>query len=231
MKFKNQHVIWGTSLEDRGGIIGEGWKMNSALRKLLTLTTHHNHQSWVYPDQVHGIRVTRVEFQQTGLIPNTDGLVTNDPRVALLVKHADCLPIFLVDRKKHHIGLVHSGWRGTAAGIVVNGITALVKMGSLVEDIHVQIGPGARACCYRSVGMPIQFNEAGWNSNISKHESGYSIDLVGYIIDQLKKNGIKTGHIEDSRICTICNLKYHSWTRQKRDGKALKCGVSYIALR
>ena len=43
----------------------------------------------------------------------------------LLVTVADCVPIYLVAPAKGAIALLHAGWRGTAAGILANGLELL----------------------------------------------------------------------------------------------------------
>ena len=48
----------------------------------------------------------------------TDGLVTDEPGLCLVIYYADCIPVLLYDPVKKASGAVHSGWRGTAMGIV-----------------------------------------------------------------------------------------------------------------
>ncbi len=46
-----------------------------------------------------------------------DGLVTDVPGIALVTFYADCVPLYFVDPVHRAIGLAHSGWRGTVAGM------------------------------------------------------------------------------------------------------------------
>lgn len=46
-----------------------------------------------------------------------DGLVTDVPGIALVTYYADCVPLYFVDPVHRAIGLAHSGWRGTVAGM------------------------------------------------------------------------------------------------------------------
>ena len=48
---------------------------------------------------------------------DVDGLATNIPGMALVTFYADCVPLYFVDPVKKAIGLAHSGWRGTVAGM------------------------------------------------------------------------------------------------------------------
>ena len=48
---------------------------------------------------------------------DVDGLATDIPGIALVTFYADCVPLYFVDPVKKAIGLAHSGWRGTVAGM------------------------------------------------------------------------------------------------------------------
>ncbi|MBI3287355.1 MAG: laccase domain-containing protein [Chloroflexi bacterium] len=66
--------------------------------------------------QVHGHGVAVVDEAQAGqALPATDGLVTAVAGLALLLRFADCVPIFLYDPVRRAVGLGHAGWRGTIA--------------------------------------------------------------------------------------------------------------------
>ena len=78
-----------------------------------------------------------------------DGLVTDVPGLVLCVVTADCVPVFLLDPVKKAAGLVHSGWKGTAACIAVKAAELMQKeFGSRPEDLLVSIGPHNCAKCY-----------------------------------------------------------------------------------
>ena len=93
--------------------------------------------AWVR--QVAGDTVLRVS--EPGFAGEADALVTAEPDLCLSVAVADCVPVALVGEQE--IGMVHSGWRGTLAG--VSGKAAGELDGS---EIHAYIGPSIRRCCY-----------------------------------------------------------------------------------
>src|SRR5262245_6354829 len=65
--------------------------------------------------QVHGSRVAWHErVNGWSILDGLDGHLTSTPGLMLLVTVADCIPIYLIDRKGHSVGLLHAGWRGTA---------------------------------------------------------------------------------------------------------------------
>ena len=77
-----------------------------------------------------------------------DGLITNTPGILLAVLAADCLPVILVDTKRHAVGVFHAGWRGTIQRIVEKGVGEMRKnFGTRPSDLKVAIGPGIRGCC------------------------------------------------------------------------------------
>jgi hypothetical protein len=94
-------------------------------------------------NQVHGKNVFVVSKNDDGkTIDDCDGLLTNDQNVTLVVRTADCLPISLIDKKHHAIGLVHAGWRGLHKKIIRNAIGLMVgNFQTEPSDLHIEIGP------------------------------------------------------------------------------------------
>ena len=80
---------------------------------------------------------------------NVDGLMTNEPGIALVTFFADCVPLLFVDPVHHAIGSAHSGWRGTAAKMGQCMVTAMKDtFGTRLEDLIVAIGPSICQVCY-----------------------------------------------------------------------------------
>jgi len=78
-----------------------------------------------------------------------DGMITSNPGVLLAIQTADCLPVIVVDRKRHAVGVFHAGWRGTVKRIVEKGVGEMIRcFGSRPRDLKVAIGPGIHGCCY-----------------------------------------------------------------------------------
>ena len=99
--------------------------------------------------QVHSRNVQVIDRQTAGEIAaiEADGLLSAEADAVLSVTVADCLPIFLVDRRTGAFGVVHSGWRGT--GIVREALAVLSsRFGSRPGDVTVVVGPGIGSCCY-----------------------------------------------------------------------------------
>lgn len=79
-----------------------------------------------------------------------DGLITRTPGLLLAVQTADCIPVILVDAKKHAVAVFHAGWRGTAQRIVEKGVGEMRRcFGTQSKNIYAAIGPGVHNCCYQ----------------------------------------------------------------------------------
>jgi YfiH family protein len=79
-----------------------------------------------------------------------DGLITSLPQVLLAIQTADCLPVILVDSKRHSVGVFHAGWRGTVKRIVEKGVGEMRRwFGAEPANIKAAIGPGVHSCCYQ----------------------------------------------------------------------------------
>jgi YfiH family protein len=82
--------------------------------------------------------------------PVGDGLITDTPGLLLAIQSADCLPVIVVDAKRHAIGVFHAGWRGTVKRIVEKGVGEMRNhFGSDPKNLVAAIGPGIQGCCYQ----------------------------------------------------------------------------------
>ena len=124
--------------------------------------------------QIHSSIIHRVDAARHEPLAG-DGLITSTPGMVLAIKTADCVPVLVVDAKRHAVGAFHAGWRGTVARIVEKGVGEMRRhFGSLPRDLRAAIGPCVRKCCY-SVGPEV----------IAEFESqfGYADDLFEEVFD------------------------------------------------
>lgn len=111
---------------------------------------------FVFTDQTHttNVRVAAEEDAGKGLVRpkdyrDVDGLVTNVPGLVLSVFTADCVPVFLADPVHRAIGLVHSGWRGTAGRIAEKALRLMHEQyGTQPQDVFCAIAPSICQDCY-----------------------------------------------------------------------------------
>ncbi|HET8790425.1 MAG TPA: laccase domain-containing protein, partial [Modicisalibacter sp.] len=77
-------------------------------------------------DQVHGATVVQAyQSEFAKMAPKGDASVAFDKRHACAILTADCLPVFLCDRRGTRVGLAHAGWRGLAGGVLEASVAAL----------------------------------------------------------------------------------------------------------
>jgi copper oxidase (laccase) domain-containing protein len=107
-------------------------------------------RSWVMAHQVHGAEVAwHVGSDGWVIGEGVDGHLTTSRGTLLLVTVADCIPIYLVVPERGAIGLLHAGWRGTAAGILARGVNELTRgLGAPVGNIIMHCGVGICGDCY-----------------------------------------------------------------------------------
>jgi len=167
----------------------------------------------VFTKQIHSDIVERVgaEHRGRGLIrpveEGCDGLVTNEPHVALTVFSADCTPILFYDPVAQAIGAAHAGWRGTAAGIaarVVEKMTA--EFGCEPKNIRAAIGPCISRCCFetdRDVpdAMIASLGEEAYGA-IHPKEEKYYVNLKELNAIWLRRAGVE--QIDICPRCTAC---------------------------
>ncbi len=90
----------------------------------------------VWLKQVHGVNVVDAASINAGAI--ADGAWTDRPGVVCAVLTADCLPVFLCDRRGTKVALLHAGWRGLIAGVIEAGLQTLAIPGA---ELLVWLGP------------------------------------------------------------------------------------------
>ncbi|MBM4168389.1 MAG: peptidoglycan editing factor PgeF [Ignavibacteria bacterium] len=164
------------------------------------------------PVQCHSSHVMFADG--AGSYIDVDGLVTDRRDLFLAVTVADCVPIFLFDPSKRAIGVIHAGWKGSAAGIITCAVAKMREhFHSRPEDLFAHLGASARRCCY-AVGEDVagQFR----SEVIHRREGAMYLDLVAENIRQLVESGCRSENIETSEWCTICAPHvFHSY---RRDG-------------
>ncbi len=92
--------------------------------------------------QVHGSRVALVNIPwRWDEAPETDGMVTAEPGIALGILTADCAPVLFADSEAGVIGAAHAGWRGAKAGILEETVSAMIHLGARADSISAAVGP------------------------------------------------------------------------------------------
>jgi copper oxidase (laccase) domain-containing protein len=142
--------------------------------------------------QIHGNEIAVIDraVERDECFEGCDGMITNQPGVALGIYVADCCAVYLIDPARGAIGLVHSGKKGTELGIVGRTIEQMTtRFGSAPRDLIVQLSP-----CIRP--------------------PHYEIDFAADIVRACRERGVINVH--DSGVCTACDLdRYYSYRAEK----------------
>ena len=150
-----------------------------------------------------------------GVYEDVDGMITDVPGVVLATFYADCVPLYFIDPAHRAVGLSHSGWRGTAAGI---GRVTVRKMqetyGTRPADIRSAIGPSICQECYEvSEDVILEFRDTfpkeNWKDLFYRKENGkYQLNLQKANRLIMMDAGIPAENISLPGICTCCNPEF-----------------------
>ena len=177
--------------------------------------------------QVHGDQVAVVTASDTnkGLnlrgVSGTDAFITADPDVPLMIFYADCVPLLFFDPVRRVAGACHAGWRGSAAGIAANVLSAMNRhFGTDPADCLVAIGPSIGSCCYEvdePVINAIQKSFPWWEETVLPYGTKWRLDLAQLNRRQLLDSGAQDANILLSRVCTACNTPlFFSYRAEKQ---------------
>lgn len=154
--------------------------------------------------QVHGARVIVHTPGWEGWLRgfDADGHLSVERGTTMAVTVADCVPVFLA-HPSGAAAVVHSGWRGTVAGILEQGTMALAARGFPARELHVHFGPSICGKCYEV--SPDVYGQLTGRSV----DRPTTVDLRSVLADHARRLGIE--HISTSARCTRCdNDRYFS---------------------
>ena len=117
--------------------------------------------------QLHSDTIRRLTGVPAGKLEG-DALMTNVPGLLLVIRTADCLPVFLVDANNRAVAAVHCGWRGTEKRILEKAARAMVQAyGSKPGEMLAALGPCIGSACYE-VGPEVRegFRRAGFPPSV-----------------------------------------------------------------
>lgn len=147
--------------------------------------------------QVHGTRVLLHARPWEGWlrVDGADGhLVIGAGAAAVTV--ADCVPVFIA-HPAGAVGIVHAGWRGTADGILPEGLRLFAAQGYPVDELLVHFGPSICGRCYE-VGTEVYERLTGWATKRPRH-----VDLRALLAEQAAQFGV--ARWSASGECTRCD--------------------------
>lgn len=160
--------------------------------------------------QVHSADYLRADRPSPSDRPKADIVLTANPAVTLVMRFADCLPIFLFDPLQRAVALVHAGWQGTVRRAAEVAVRALAEeFGSRPQDLRAGIGPSIGPDHY-PVGEDVvarmrQTFGSRTDQYLHRHNGEVRLDLWSANAEMLVEAGVPS--VEVSGICTACHLE------------------------
>jgi YfiH family protein len=155
-----------------------------------------------------------------------DAMATASPRLLLIIKTADCLPVFLIDETKRVVAAVHCGWRGTRKRILEHVVDGLrLHFGCRPASLLAALGPCISAPCYE-VGEEVrnEFRAADLTEDVFQPVEGrpgkFLFDLREANRRQLIDAGLEARRVLEVSLCTHCDTDLLSFRRDRdRSGR------------
>jgi polyphenol oxidase len=177
--------------------------------------------------QLHSDIIHRLAEAPAGKLGG-DGLMTDVPGLLLVIRTADCLPVFLVDAKNRAAAAVHCGWRGTEKRILEKAVQAMGRAyGSEPGEMLAALGPCIGSPCYE-VGPEVResFLKAGFPLGVLAEAPGRPgkslLDLRVANVWLLDRLGLKKKNILDfGSACTHCEPHFLSYRRDPGDSRRM----------
>jgi len=195
-------------------------------RRRLAEAAGYTPDALVAAQQVHGTNLALVGTAERGqgafsweqAIPDTDGLLVATPGIPVMIQVADCVPVLIVDPRRHVLALVHAGWRGAVGRIASAAVAQMIaRAGTAPADLLVGIGPALCPTCLEvgdEVGEVVAraFGPTAVISGMTKPH----LDLAAILTADLAGVGVSAAQISASPACTrCCNDRFFSHRGQR----------------
>ena len=199
--------------------------------------------------QVHGCKIKAVDLKNCGAGVSKesfgegyDGMITNIPGITLMTLHGDCVPVFLYECEKKAVGMVHSGWRGTAERIAACAVYAMSReYGTDPANVYAAIGPSIDKDCFE-VDHPVYekllkaFPSVEYDRTLAekqKNAEKWNISLPELAARALIECGVKRENIDISGICTCCaeNAGDYFSHRRSKGADGIMAGAICLGMR
>ena len=151
----------------------------AVIKKLVSQHTHIVPDRIYLLNQVHGDKVVAAQGHE---IQEADGLYTTDTDRVLVVKTADCMPVFIWSENRPLLAMIHTGWKGLKLEIVEK---FLRQNQLLAEQLSLFVGPCISQNEYE-IGREVAARFSGSPALKTKNEEKSELDLAAHLRFQLK---------------------------------------------
>ena len=168
----------------------------------------------VFTRAAHSNRVAQID-RIVADVPDSDGLLTDEPDLAIAAQGADCAMIGIATADGW-IAAVHCGWQGLVSGVVASALEGMSAGGSSLLTPLAHVGPTICARCY-----PVDADRAARVAAVAPRAvvveaGGYAVDLRAGLADQFHELGVTATW--DPR-CTAEAEELYSYRRDGRTGR------------
>ncbi len=162
-----------------------------ARRDILTLT------------QSHGDTILFIDGpirEDRSVAGEADGFIATLPGTCIVIRTADCVPVFAYDPENHVLGAAHSGWRGARLEIARKLVREMKRLaGSSYDRIFMYLLPSIGPESYEVGGdVGDQFPGDTVRKNGALH-----LDLWRAVTRSLADEGIPGDNIFCAGLCTL----------------------------
>lgn len=190
--------------------------------------------------QTHSNRVvSAATVIRSGDPVDADAQFTNEKRIALCIRTADCVPVLIHDRDSGLIAAAHAGWRGVANGVILKTGQTLKEKGTSLQRARAWIGPHIGVASFEvgddvAAQLELAFDAvrgfSGESTSIIRPSGAEKkhVDLLRIVRAQLTSLGIGRERTMELSLDTVVSERHESFRRDRERGGRQ---VSFIALK
>jgi len=164
------------------------------------------HDVWL----VHGTDVVHADGPRDLTLkpPQADIITTDNPRVTLFMRYADCVPLIFHDPKKGVVALAHAGWLGTVRNVAKATLDSLhARYGTDPRNVRAAIGPSIGPDHYEVAADVAEKVRAAFDSRVESllEPRGEKFHLDLWTANRLQLESAGVENIEVAQVCTACH--------------------------
>ena len=209
--FEEENILLGFTDKSFSGV-----NVNKEVKKVANILDF-DFEALSYLKQIHSSKI--FQARDSGNIYSGDGLFTLEKLRLLLIRTADCLPLFFYSYKDNLVGLIHLGWKPAYRGILEIFFDRIEKFKIELESSYLLIGPGLRECCFEVKRDFMAFDF--FKNFILKRREKYFLDLGSFVKNEFIKRGFKEKNVLDTRFCSYCLENFYSFRRDRTQNRTL----------
>lgn len=178
--------------------------------------------------QVHGTSVATLTSASPAELPEADAMIVTEPRIAIGVLTADCVPLLFYAPDKKIAAVAHAGWRGAIGGVVAQTVHRLGNLGAATKNLCVALGPCISQDSYevdqRFYNDFLKHQDAYTQFfKPASHTAHYMFDLPGFVTHLLRQEGIEKIDVISPNTYTHDHLfSYRRWTHQPSEKRGAR---------